>query len=87
MLVAEGFVRASKTIKVQRSVRTDAERKTDFLVKRLILSSNGTDGGVQLDCARAGAIPGGVLVLRPHRLHRSANVKATTPSSASKFQR
>jgi len=42
MLMAAGFVSATKTIKTPRRIRITAERKTALLVSRLILFSNGT---------------------------------------------
>ena len=40
--MAEGFVSVTKIIKMPRRMRTTAERKTDFLVSRLLLFSNDT---------------------------------------------
>ena len=42
MLIATGFVSATKAIKRPRRIRINAERKTTFLVIRLIVFSNGT---------------------------------------------
>jgi hypothetical protein len=42
MLIAKGFVSATKTIKMPRRIMITAQRKTALLVSRLILFSNGT---------------------------------------------
>ena len=43
MMAADGLVMQTKTTNAPRTVKAEAERKTDFLVKRLMLSSNSTD--------------------------------------------
>ena len=42
MLIAEGFVSVTKTMKMPRRMRTNAKRETAFLVSPLKLSSDGT---------------------------------------------